>query len=60
MSDENISAFDQHAKEYDEWFDRHQPIFQSELLALKKGSSDFSMGTLQACHNKTILMCGNS
>ncbi len=30
------TAFDQYALEYDEWFDRHANMYQSELLALKE------------------------
>lgn len=30
-----ISVFDQYAKEYDEWFEKHPAVFESELNALK-------------------------
>ncbi|MBN2227156.1 MAG: class I SAM-dependent methyltransferase [candidate division Zixibacteria bacterium] len=30
-----IDAFDKHASHYDQWFDRHPAVFQSELAALK-------------------------
>ena len=36
MSFQTIEAFDQHAKEYDQWFDRNPNIFNSELMALQK------------------------
>lgn len=32
---EMIEIFDQSAQEYDAWFDRHQPVYQSELSALQ-------------------------
>ena len=32
---EIIEVFEQSAQEYDAWFDRHQAVYQSELLALK-------------------------
>ena len=31
----NIHAFDEHAKAYDEWFEQHKPIYQSELAAIR-------------------------
>lgn len=36
MSEEKIAPFDTLSQEYDQWFDRHQAIFQSELEALRK------------------------
>jgi len=30
-----IDAFDKHAREYDDWYDRNPAVFQSELAALK-------------------------
>ena len=36
MSEEKITPFNKLAQEYDQWFDRHQAVFQSELEALKK------------------------
>ena len=30
-----IEIFEQSAQEYDAWFDRHQAVYQSELLAVK-------------------------
>ena len=30
------SVFDTHAQEYDAWFERHQALYQSELLALRE------------------------
>jgi len=32
----NISVFDNNALEYDNWFDKHSNIYQSEILALKE------------------------
>ncbi|MFZ5451194.1 MAG: class I SAM-dependent methyltransferase [Thermodesulfobacteriota bacterium] len=32
---EMIEVFEQSAQEYDAWFERHQPVYQSELLALQ-------------------------
>ncbi len=29
-------AFDQNTLEYDQWFDKHSNIYQSELLAVKQ------------------------
>lgn len=34
MTDTDV--FDAHAQEYDAWFDRHQGLYQSELLALRE------------------------
>ncbi|VVC75621.1 putative methyltransferase YcgJ [Aquicella siphonis] len=36
MNDESIKVFDQLADRYDQWFDRHVAVFESEVLALKK------------------------
>ena len=36
MSEEKIAPFDKLSQEYDQWFDRHQAIFDSELEALRK------------------------
>ena len=33
---QGINAFDQHASEYDRWFDEHDLIYQSEVNALRK------------------------
>ncbi len=35
-SERSIAVFDEHAEEYDRWFDEHPAVFQSELEALKK------------------------
>ena len=32
----NIAAFNQNTQEYDQWFEKHSTIYQSEILALKK------------------------
>jgi ubiquinone/menaquinone biosynthesis C-methylase UbiE len=36
MDSKIVSIFDQFAKKYDEWFDAHHHIFQTEVNALKK------------------------
>lgn len=36
MLSNSIAVFDKGAREYDEWFDSHPAVFQSELLALEK------------------------
>jgi SAM-dependent methyltransferase len=33
---QGINAFDQHALEYDRWFDEHDLLYQSEVNALRK------------------------
>ena len=38
MSNKNITVFNEYAQEYDQWFDQHQAVFQSEIDALKKVS----------------------
>ena len=32
----STDVFDDHAQEYDAWFDRHQALYQSELLTLRE------------------------
>ena len=32
----SIKAFDQNTLEYDQWFDKHSTVFQSELLAIQQ------------------------
>ncbi|MDP3946065.1 MAG: class I SAM-dependent methyltransferase [Lutibacter sp.] len=32
----NISIFDKNTLEYDNWFEKHSKIYQSEILALKE------------------------
>jgi len=36
MNREKIAYYDKNWKEYDEWYDLHQTIYQSEIRALKK------------------------
>ena len=36
ISEKNISVFDKNALDYDNWFERHPAIYQSELLVLKR------------------------
>ncbi len=31
-----VTVFDQHAQEYDDWFDAHEPVYQAEVSALRK------------------------
>jgi SAM-dependent methyltransferase len=31
-----VTVFEEHAREYDEWFDAHAPVYQAELAALKR------------------------
>jgi SAM-dependent methyltransferase len=31
-----VTVFDQQAREYDEWFDAHETVYQAELAALRK------------------------
>jgi ubiquinone/menaquinone biosynthesis C-methylase UbiE len=47
MSHQSIKIFDQYANEYDQWFDKHPDIFQSELKALKKVVPQKLMNSLE-------------
>jgi ubiquinone/menaquinone biosynthesis C-methylase UbiE len=46
-----ISVFEEAAQEYDAWFDRHQPVYESEIMALKRflpsggGGLEIGVGT---------------
>jgi len=31
-----VTVFEEHAPEYDQWFDAHEPVYQAELAALRK------------------------
>lgn len=31
-----VTVFEKHAREYDEWFDAHEPVYQAEISALRK------------------------
>jgi len=31
-----VTVFGEHAQEYDQWFDRHEPVYQAEIAALGK------------------------
>jgi SAM-dependent methyltransferase len=31
-----VTVFEDHAQEYDQWFDAHEPVYQAELAALRK------------------------
>lgn len=35
-----LEIFEEHAKEYDEWFEKHHAVYQSELNAVKKFVGD--------------------
>ena len=39
-----VKVFEQHAQEYDEWFDAHEPVYQAELAALRKFLPPSGMG----------------
>ena len=47
----NVSVFEEAALAYDAWFDRHRPVYESELLALKRflpaagGGLEIGVGT---------------
>ena len=36
MMKSEINVFDENALDYDDWFERHETLFQSELLAIKQ------------------------
>lgn len=38
------TVFEQHARDYDEWFDAHEPVYQAELAALRKFVPPTGMG----------------
>jgi SAM-dependent methyltransferase len=38
------TVFEQHAPEYDQWFDAHDPVYQAELAALRKFVPPTGMG----------------
>lgn len=38
ITEKNISVFDKNTLDYDDWFERHPAIYQSELLALKQAT----------------------
>lgn len=31
-----VTVFEQHAEQYDRWFDAHEPVYQAEVAALRK------------------------
>ena len=39
-----VTVFEQHAQEYDEWFDAHEPVYQAELAALRQLVPTDSLG----------------
>jgi ubiquinone/menaquinone biosynthesis C-methylase UbiE len=40
----NISAFDQNTLEYDQWFEKHSAVYQSEILAIQQAIPKNKMG----------------
>jgi SAM-dependent methyltransferase len=44
MAENNIQIFAEASQEYDAWFDRHQPVYKSELRALKRFISPGGLG----------------
>ena len=44
MNQHNLSEFDQHALDYDFWFDENPDIFQSELLAIQQAVPENKVG----------------
>lgn len=40
----NIESFEEHAKEYDAWFDKHPAVFETELSALRAALSGEPLG----------------
>ena len=47
----NVAIFEKAAPAYDAWFDRHRPVYESELMALKRflpapgGGLEIGVGT---------------
>lgn len=39
-----VTVFEEHAPEYDQWFDAHEPVYQAELAALRKFVPPTGMG----------------
>jgi ubiquinone/menaquinone biosynthesis C-methylase UbiE len=44
MAENSVQIFAESAQEYDRWFDRHRPVYESELLALKRFISPDGLG----------------
>lgn len=44
MNREKVNIFDKNWKQYDDWFDHHQAIFQSEIRALRKVTPSSGLG----------------
>ncbi|MEX2411620.1 MAG: class I SAM-dependent methyltransferase [Candidatus Paceibacterota bacterium] len=40
----NISAFDQNTLEYDQWFEKHSSVYQSEILAIHQAIPENKIG----------------
>lgn len=41
---DGVSVFDEHAQEYDRWFDENERVYQSEVVALRKFIPSRGMG----------------
>lgn len=39
-----VTVFEEHASEYNQWFDAHEPVYQAELAALRKFVPSTGMG----------------
>lgn len=39
-----VTVFEQHAQEYDQWFDAHEPVYQAEVEALRRFVPTGGMG----------------
>ena len=39
-----VTVFEEHASEYDQWFEAHEPVYQAELAALRKFLPPSGMG----------------
>jgi len=44
MKENTLKAFDQNSLEYDQWFDKHPIVYQSEILAIKQAIPDNKTG----------------
>ena len=52
IAENNIAVFDNNTLDYDNWFERHPAIYQSELLALKQAIQKNKKGIEIAQINK--------
>jgi ubiquinone/menaquinone biosynthesis C-methylase UbiE len=44
MKKNSLEAFDQNTLEYDQWFDKHSTLYQSEILVIQQAISENKMG----------------